>query len=137
MNKIFNFKTIKDPFAPLPEDRYLVEVVDVQQTLNKNDDIMFNIRFKVLKPEEFANRVLWANMSLGDDSISFFKRFLDAVGSTLTDGEDVTPDQIVPDLIGRKATCFVQIGKIPGTEKLKNELRHWEKTTEENIDLLS
>ena len=85
MSKVFNFKKIKDPFAPLPEDRYLVEVVDVQQTINKKDDIMYNIKFKVIKPEEYANRVLWANMSLGDDSISFFKRFLDAVGSEFAD----------------------------------------------------
>ena len=124
----FNFKDIPEPsFEPLPEDRYEVEVVNVQPTTTREGDPMFNIRFTVVNAEDskYNGRTLWANMSLGEGAISYFKRFLAAVGSDLIEGENVTPDQICTDLVGRHATCLAVPGETPQGKK-KNDLRYWQ-----------
>lgn len=127
--KTFNFKNVQQPsYEPLPEDRYDVEVVEITKGSTTAGDVMLNIKFNVVKglesDDKYAGRVLWANMSLGQNAIGFFKLFLDAVGSDLAEGEDVTLDDLCNDLIGKRASCMAQIGTTPAG-KSKNDLRYW------------
>jgi hypothetical protein len=125
MKTTFNLKETQAPsYSPVPEDRYEVEVVEVMQGNTQAGDIMLNIKFAIVSPIKFAGRSLWANMSLGDKAIGFFKVFLEAIQSPLVDSAEATLDEIIQDMSGRRATCVAIPGKTP-TGKDKNDLRHW------------
>lgn len=135
MSEGYNLKKVQEEqsggFDALPENRYTVEVENVEKGKTKDGTKdMISVTLNVLGPTH-AGRKLWQNFTLDGKAIIFVVNFLKAIGKeSVADSENVTIDDIANAMEGGKCTVYAVPGKTPKGSP-KNDLKNFKPIDED------
>lgn len=110
-------------FEPLPEDRYDLEVVSLEERTSSSGNQLINMRFKVINNDQYNNRNLFTSFVLVENSLWNLAAFLEAAGcDDLLEREFDTAElqQVLP---GRTVSAYVTIRTY--NDKKSNNLSQW------------
>ena len=121
-----NFKKVGEEaqntdFAPLPEDRYNTKISAAEVGQTKHGNTMITVTFDVIG-SKYANRKLWSNFTLTETAQVYIYALLKAVGSDIINEENVEPEDIARELIGKECSVYATIENSNKPGKLRNKV---------------
>lgn len=129
-----NFKKIGEDsqnteFAPLPEDRYNTKISAAEVGKTKTGHTMITVTFDVASGK-YTNRKLWSNFTLTDTAQVYIYTLLKAIGSNIIKEEDVEPEDIAQELIGKECSVYATIENSNKPGKLRNRVGAFKSLTD-------
>lgn len=111
-------------FEILPEDRYILEVVEATLTDSKAGNKKIATQFAIVQNENesFNNRRVWTDFSLVQKAWFNIKNYFDAAGVSI-DGEEVKFEDLPEMLKGSQVSAFISIDTYNG--KQSNKVAEW------------
>tara|TARA_Y100000034_G_scaffold126429_1_gene177647 strand:+ start:884 stop:1285 length:402 start_codon:yes stop_codon:yes gene_type:complete len=110
-------------FDPIPEDRYLLEVVGMEERVSGSGNPLISTRFKVVEGDH-EGRNVFTNFVLTPNSLWNLRGFLEACGlEDLVSGETDT-NEVIENAKGRAVSAYVKIREYQG--KKSNDLSGWQ-----------
>lgn len=103
-----NIDEVQD-FSPIPNGRYLCEIIGIEETSTRNGDAMWKIQLEV-SSGEYEGRCLFDNLVFSEKCLGRVKLFWASIGLDVSGEVDVTPD------LAECRTCNVEVG----TEEYKD-----------------
>ena len=110
-------------FDPLPEDRYDLEIVSLEERTSNSGNPMLSMRFKVINHDSLNNRNLFTNFVLTEKSLWNLRAFLDAIGCEELVEREFDTAELQELLPGRTVSSYVTIRTWEG--KKSNNLAQW------------
>ena len=121
----YNMKEVKDDgFAPIPEGLYNVVVDKAELTTTKDTgNPMIKATLKV-QDEPFKNRLVWDNFILTSTALWKLKSFLDAAGSNVSEGENVSEADIINAMKGASVAAYLEPKEYNG--KISSNVKNYQ-----------
>ena len=124
-----NLKSIKEnsgdgEFSPISEGRYDLEIESGQEKTARSGNQMLEFTLKVIGPD-FANRKVWANISLLETAQIYLIRLLEAAGKEDVIKEDVSTEDVIKALVGEKVSGYIKIRNNPTSGKATNQVENF------------
>ena len=118
-------KEVKDDgFAPIPEGLYNVVVDKAELTTTKDTgNPMIKATLKV-QDEPFKNRLVWDNFILTSTALWKLKSFLDAAGSNVSEGENVSEADIINAMKGASVAAYLEPKEYNG--KISSNVKNYQ-----------
>lgn len=106
-------------FGPVPAGKYTLRVKGITQQAGSTDPY-WACEFEITYPEQYRNKRVWDNISLGEKSAWKVRQFFDGLGFTLDSDSD--------ELVGEEVAALLGIGKIAqgkNAGKERNEVEEY------------
>lgn len=124
-----NLKSIKEnsgdgEYSPISEGRYDLEIESGQEKTARSGNQMLEFTLKVIGPD-FANRKVWANISLLESAQIYLIRLLEAAGKEEVIQEDVSSEDVIKALVGQKVSGYIKQRTNPNSGKTTNSVENF------------
>lgn len=126
----YNLKEVKngEGFDPIPEGLYNVIVDKAELTTTKDSgNPMIKATLKV-QDAPFKNRLVWDNFVLTPNALWKLKSFLDAIGSKVAEGENVTEADILNAMKGVAVAAYLE-PRMSDAGKASNNVKNYQPST--------
>ncbi len=111
-------------YTPIAEGRYDLEIESGQEKTARSGNQMLEFTLKVIGPD-FANRKVWANISLLESAQIYLIRLLEAAGKEEIIENDVSTEDIIKALVGQKVSGYIKQRTNPNSGKTTNSVENF------------
>lgn len=135
-----NFADVKvgesSKFSVIEEGRYITLIEDAVTGVSKNGNDKLSLTLKVLGNDKYKNRKLWADLTITEKSLPFFKEFLVSVNSSLAEASSVELEDIAADVKNKKCSIYTSIESYGDSGKTRNKVSVFRPLSEDELEIL-
>ena len=94
-----------DDYTPLKDGEYICECMEVEESMTRNNDVMWTLKFKVTEGEG-AGRFIWDRITFSDNGLSRVKLVFSRLGGIKPIGE---MELVTSMLIGKSCKLVIYV----------------------------